>query len=105
MTGLPARTFRPQVDATFALGCGQTTGSRATLFAGRAVTSAAAKLRADLDAGAILGDLVGRVYAADECIDDTTPLGAAGRRIKTHTSYGFATQLVRARRRRAGSSA
>ena len=93
VTGLPATTFHPRVDATFALGCGQTTGSRATLFAGRAVTSAAAKLRAALDGGASLGDLVGQVFAADECIDDTTPLGATGTRIKTHTTYGFATQL------------
>ncbi len=93
VTGLPARTFTPKVDSTFALGCGQTTGSRATLFGGRAVTSAARKLRADLDAGLTLADLAGRVYAADVVIDDTTPLGAGGR-IKTHTSFGFATQVV-----------
>ena len=54
VTGLPAATFRPKVDTTFALGCGQTTGSRATLFGGRAVISAAQKLRADLDAGLTL---------------------------------------------------
>src|SRR6185369_15292868 len=70
VTGLPAAVFRPRVDATFALDCGQTTGSRATMFAGRAVTSAARKLRADLDAGAKLADLVGRIYAADEVVDD-----------------------------------
>ncbi len=93
VTGLPASTFRPRVDATFALGCGQTTGSRGTLFAGNAVTSAAKKLRADLDAGKSLADLAGNVYAADVVVDDTTPLGAAGR-VKTHTSYGFATQVV-----------
>jgi xanthine dehydrogenase molybdenum-binding subunit len=93
VTGLPARVFQPRVDATFALGCGQTTGSRATLFSGRAVESAAAKLRADLDAGRQIGDLIGEVYAADECVDDTTPLDDPGPRIKTHTSYGFATQL------------
>jgi selenium-dependent xanthine dehydrogenase len=92
VTGLPAATFRPCVNATFALGCGQTTGSRATLFAGRAVKSAAAKLRADLDAGRSLADLVGNVYAADEVVDDTTAIGSAGR-VKTHTTYGFATQL------------
>jgi len=94
VTGLPAPLFHPKVDSTFALGCGQTTGSRATLFGGRAVTSAARKLRDDLDAGRGLGDLVGRVYAADEVIDDTTALGADVPRIKTHTSYGFATQVV-----------
>ncbi len=94
VTGLPAALFQPKVDSTFALGCGQTTGSRATLFAGRAVISAARKLRADLDAGRRLEDLVGTVYAADEVVDDTTALGADVAKVKTHTSYGFATQVV-----------
>ncbi|MGE5127622.1 MAG: selenium-dependent xanthine dehydrogenase [Betaproteobacteria bacterium] len=94
VTGLPAGVFRPKVDSTFALGCGQTTGSRATLFGGRAVTSAARKLRADLDAGRRLADLVGCIYAADELVDDTTALGAEVAKVKTHTSYGFATQVV-----------
>jgi xanthine dehydrogenase molybdenum-binding subunit len=94
VTGLPASRFRPRTETTFALACGQTTGSRATLFAGRAVTSAARRLRADLDAGAALGDLVGRIYAADECVDDTTPFGRLEPPVKTHTTYGFATQIV-----------
>jgi len=93
-TGLPASLFHPKVDSTFALGCGQTTGSRATLFGGRAVLSAAGKLKKDLDAGLPLARLVGRVYAADEVISDTTALGADVPKIKTHTSYGFATQVV-----------
>jgi len=92
VTGLPATVFRPRVDSTYALGCGQTTGSRATLFGGRAVTSAAAKLKSDLEGGATLRDLVGRVYAADVVVDDTTALGAPGR-IKTHTAFGYATQV------------
>jgi selenium-dependent xanthine dehydrogenase len=94
VTGLKAAVFRPRVDATFALGCGQTTGSRATIFSGRAVRSAALKLRADLDSGARLADLAGRVYAADEVVDDTTSLESGKTPIKTHTSYGFATQVV-----------
>jgi xanthine dehydrogenase molybdenum-binding subunit len=93
-TGLPARVFRPKVDTTFALGCGQTTGSRATLFGGRAVLSAARKLREDLDAGLTLGQLAGRIYAADIVVDDTTALGAEAPRIKTHTTFGYATQVV-----------
>jgi xanthine dehydrogenase molybdenum-binding subunit len=93
VTGLPGDVFRPKVDSTFALGCGQTTGSRATLFSGRAVSSAAKKMRADLDAGARLPDLLGRVYAADEVIDDTTALGAKVAKIKTHTAFGYATQV------------
>ncbi|MCA9254957.1 MAG: molybdopterin-dependent oxidoreductase, partial [Phycisphaerales bacterium] len=93
VTGLPAKLFRPKVDATFALGCGQTTGSRATLFGGRAVKSAAEKLKAALESGKTLGDLTGEVFAADILIDDTTPPGTATGKIKTHTSFGFATQM------------
>ncbi|GMV12687.1 MAG: selenium-dependent xanthine dehydrogenase [Polyangiaceae bacterium] len=93
VTGLPGSVFRPKVDSTFALGCGQTTGSRATLFAGNAVKSAAEKLKADLDRGKTLGDLVGQVYAADIVIADTTPLGKPAAKIKTHTAFGYATQV------------
>jgi xanthine dehydrogenase molybdenum-binding subunit len=93
VTGLPAAIFRPRVDSTYALGCGQTTGSRATLFGGRAVTSAAEKLKADLERGLTLADLVGRVYAADIVVNDTTELGAPVAKIKTHTSFGYATQV------------
>ncbi len=93
VTGLPPSTFRPKVDSTFALGCGQTTGSRATLFGGKAVVSASRQLRADLDRGLTLADLVGKVYAADEVTNDTTPLGADVPKIKTHTSFGWATQV------------
>jgi len=93
VTGLPASVFRPKVDSTFALGCGQTTGSRATLFGGRAVESAARGLRVDLDAGKTLADLVGQVYAADVVIEDTTRLGDDVPKIKTHTAFGYATQL------------
>jgi xanthine dehydrogenase molybdenum-binding subunit len=92
-TRLPAACFRPRVDATYALACGQTTGSRATLFGGRAVLSAAEKLRADLDRGLTLAQLAGRTYAADIFVDDTTELGVSVARIKTHTSFGFATQV------------
>jgi xanthine dehydrogenase molybdenum-binding subunit len=93
-TGLPPSTFVPKVDSTFDLGCGQTTGSRATLFGGRAVLEAGAKLRGDLDAGRTLADLAGRIYAGDVVTRDTTALGAKVAKIKTHTAFGYATQLV-----------
>jgi CO/xanthine dehydrogenase Mo-binding subunit len=106
VTGLPPAVFRPKVDSTYALQCGQTTGSRATLFGGRAVTSAAEKLKADLDRGLTLADLAGRLYAADIVVNDTTPLEAplpleggsratprSAGKIKTHTSFGYATQV------------
>jgi len=93
VTGLPASVFRPKVDATYALDCGQTTASRATLFGGRAVQRAAEKLKADLDRGRTLADLAGRVYSADLEVADTTGPGTAAGRVKTHTAYGYATQL------------
>jgi xanthine dehydrogenase molybdenum-binding subunit len=93
VTGLPPEVFRPKVDSTYALACGQTTGSRATLFGGRAVRSAAEKLKADLDKGHTLADLAGRIYAADVVVDDTTPPDYQGPDAKTHTTYGFATQV------------
>jgi len=91
-TGLPAELFRPRVDTRYELGCGQTTGSRGTLLAGRAVQNAAAKLRADLDRGLGLADLAGNEYPGEVRIDDTVAPrpGVAG---KTHTTYGFAAQL------------
>jgi xanthine dehydrogenase molybdenum-binding subunit len=95
ITGLPAALFRPLVNSRFELGCGQTTGSRGSMLAGRAVIDAAEKLKADLDAGRTLADLAGRVYAGEVRIDDTTAAGelkAPG--IKTHTTYGFATQVA-----------
>lgn len=96
VTGLPAALFHPKVDATFALGCGQTTGSRATLFGGRAVKSAAEKLAVDLDTLSDRSDLtslIGRVYSADVVVDDTTAPGATDGPVKTHTAFGLATQL------------
>jgi xanthine dehydrogenase molybdenum-binding subunit len=93
VTGLPASVFRPKVDSTYALGCGQTTGSRATFFGGRAVKSAAEKLAEDLKQGRSIDDLTGQVYAADVLVDDTTAPGAETKKIKTHTAYGFATQV------------
>lgn len=86
VTGLDFARFRAKVDTKYALDCGQTTGSRATLLSGRAVIDAATKLRRDLDAGI---DIAGREYEGETVIDDTTPIGGA----KTHTALGFATQL------------
>lgn len=95
VTGLPASIFRPQVNSRFEVGTGQTTGSRGTLLAGRSVIDAATKLKADLDAGKRLPDLVGQVYAGETTIDDTTAPGQTKNgKIKTHTTFGWATQMV-----------
>ena len=86
VTGLPNARFVTRIDTRFALDCGQTTGSRATMLAGRAVVDAAKKLAADLGQS----DLTGREYAGDVLIDDTQAIGDG---THTHTAFGFATQL------------
>lgn len=94
-TGLPAGIFRPRVSSRFELGAGQTTGSRASLLGGRAVVDAAIKLKADLNRGLTLADLAGRIYAGETRIDDTTAPGEMKNgKIKTHTTFGWATQVV-----------
>jgi xanthine dehydrogenase molybdenum-binding subunit len=94
-SGLPAHIFRPQASTRFELGAGQTTGSRATLLAGRAAATAGARLKADLDRGFSLADLIGRIYEGEVTIDDTTALGQTKNgKVKTHTSFGWATQMV-----------
>ncbi|CAL8977396.1 putative xanthine dehydrogenase subunit D [Rhodoplanes serenus] len=95
VTHLPAEVFRPQVNTRFELGAGQTTGSRATLLAGRAMIDAAEKLRADLAQGLSLDQLAGRVYVGETVIDDTTAPGETKNgKIKTHTTFGWASQMV-----------
>ncbi len=94
VSGLPVTAFRPRVDTTAPMDCGQTTASRGTLLGGRAVIEAARRLRADLDAGRPLAELAGRAYDGEIAILDTTPIDTESGRIKTHTAYGFATQVV-----------
>jgi len=95
VTGLPAGLFRPQVNSHFELGAGQTTGSRASLLGGRAVIDAALKLKADLNNGATLASLAGHIYTGETRIDDTTAPGELKNgKIKTHTTFGWATQVV-----------
>ncbi len=95
VTGLPSSRFRPKVNSRFEVGVGQTTGSRATLLAGRATAEAARKLRADLDKGLTLDKLTGNVYAGDILIDDTTAPGQMKNgKIKTHTAFGWATHVA-----------
>lgn len=95
VTGLSASSFLPQANSRFELGSGQTTGSRGSMLAGRATIDAARKLKADLDAGLSLTELAGRVYEGETTIDDTTALGQLkDGKIKTHTAFGWSTQLV-----------
>ncbi len=92
--GLPADCFEVTTDTRDALDCGQTTASRGTVLGCHGVKAAAAKLKADLDAGKALGDLVGKVYEGVwECFP-TDKFGATVENPRTHLTYGFATQVV-----------
>ena len=94
VTRLPAAMFSARVDDRFPLQCGQTTGSRATLLAGRAaIVAAEALARALPDDGGGLEPLVGSVYEGEVLIDDTTAPGDPGPDPKTHTAFGWATQV------------
>ncbi len=94
ITGIAPERFIAKVDTTFALQCGQTTGSRATLFGGNAAILAAEKLKAALASAGSLEALEGRVFEGDFLCSDTVPLGAPVDNPKTHTAFGYATQLV-----------
>jgi xanthine dehydrogenase molybdenum-binding subunit len=93
-TGLPPHLFQVTTDTSADVDCGQTTASRGTVLAGLSVMQAARRLKADLDAGKSLADLVGREYRGDYACNYTTKLGANVADPKTHLSYGFATQVV-----------
>ncbi|RMF77024.1 MAG: selenium-dependent xanthine dehydrogenase [Planctomycetota bacterium] len=93
-TGLPPGVFHPTTDTSVDVNCGQTTASRATVLGGLATMQAARKLKADLDAGRSLADLVGREYRGEYACTYTTKPDADVPNPKTHLTYGFATQVV-----------
>jgi aldehyde oxidoreductase len=111
-TGIDPKFVRVVTDTKYQLNCAQTTGSRGTLLGCQAVRAAAQKLKADLDQlnggprsvvasddertrrSASLQQLAGKEYYGEYIIKDTHPLGYTGPDVKTHITYGFATQVV-----------
>ena len=93
-TGLPPEVFVPITDTSAAVDCGQTTASRATVLGAAAIQRAARKLKADLDAGRSLSELIGCEYLGDYACNYTTKPDADVPEPKTHLTYGFATQVV-----------
>jgi xanthine dehydrogenase molybdenum-binding subunit len=93
-TGLSPELFVATTDTAVDLNCGQTTASRGTVLGAASVQDAARKLRADLDAGRLLADLVGTEYRGDYACTYTSKLGADVEDPKTHLTYGFATQVA-----------
>jgi len=96
-TGLPPHFFKVSTDTRMMLDCGQTTASRATVLAGHSIAEAGRALRAKLDAGKTLGDLVGQTFYGEWACQDTSKLGTDLDKPggpKTHLTYGFATQVA-----------
>jgi xanthine dehydrogenase molybdenum-binding subunit len=93
VTGIDPRKVRVDIDTTQPTPCGMTTASRATVLGGRAVIEAAKKMKADLDAGCSMLDLVGKEYFGEVVIDYTTALDAKTNKPITHMTFGFATQV------------
>jgi xanthine dehydrogenase molybdenum-binding subunit len=86
------------IDTTRPVPCGMTTASRGTVLGCLAVQRAARNLKAELDAGKSLRELAGREFLGEVCFDYTVPLGQLegkdGGPIRTHITFGFATQVV-----------
>jgi xanthine dehydrogenase molybdenum-binding subunit len=103
-TGVSPRLVRVVTDTRYALDSAQTTGSRGTLLGCQAVRAACAKFKKDL--GKIVGrgassvtketlrKLADKEWYGEFVVNDTQPLGYTGPDVKTHITYGFATQVV-----------
>jgi xanthine dehydrogenase molybdenum-binding subunit len=97
-TGLPPAVFsKVSADTSLMLDCGQTTASRATVLAGNSIAEAGKALRALLDGGKALADLVGQTFYGEWICNYTSKLGKDLDKPggpKTHLTYGFATQVA-----------
>jgi xanthine dehydrogenase molybdenum-binding subunit len=79
------------------LDCGQTTASRGTVLAGNSIAEAGKQLKAALDSGKTLADLVGQTFIGEWKCTYTSKLGYDVDKPggpKTHLTYGFATQVA-----------
>lgn len=93
-TGIDPNHIEVQVNTTYAVECGMTTASRATMLASEATRRAAVKLASALD-GASLSDLVGQEYGGEFICDFTVKPGSQGGEGEvTHVTFGYATQVV-----------
>ncbi len=94
-TGLDPKLCRAVTDTRYALDCAQTTGSRGTLLGCQAVKAACIEFRKDLaKVNGNLKKLAGKTWYGEFIVKDTHPLGYTGPNVKTHITYGFATQVV-----------
>src|SRR4029079_18859480 len=91
-TGIPVNRFRVRCDTAYLVNSGMTTASRGTFLAGRAVAEAGNALKRELDAGAALETLAGRVFAGDYVAPATALDNNAS--LPNHFAFAFAAQVV-----------
>ena len=89
--GLAAEQISVEVSIAYAVECGMTTASRATLLCSEAVHRACQGLNATLAGGSTLGDLVGRTFPGEVVFAFTTKPEDGG---DTHVAFSYATQVV-----------
>lgn len=93
-TGLPLdRIVYTMPDTSYTPNAGTTTASRQTVFSGQATRLAGEQLKADLEAGASLSDLEGKVYHGEFDVP-TDPITSTKPNPVSHISYAYGTQLV-----------
>lgn len=93
-TGLRLSQISVVTSTDYAVECGMTTASRATVLAGEATRRASVKLKARLDGGVTLGDIVNEEFPGEYICDFTTKPGADVENPITHMTFGYATQVA-----------
>ncbi len=92
-TGVPAEQIRVETSTEFAVLCGMTTASRATMLCVEAARRACVRMSEALD-GSSLADLVGKEFAGEFVCDFTVAPGDAWENPVTHVTFGYAAQVV-----------
>ncbi len=92
--GLTPDQISVKVNTDYAVECGMTTASRATVLAGEATRRASLKLKEALDTGKTLWDLKDQTFHGEFICDFTTKPGTDVDNPVTHLTFGYATQVV-----------
>jgi xanthine dehydrogenase molybdenum-binding subunit len=93
-TSLPPESIKVQVSTEYAVECGMTTASRATMLGSEATRRACVAINEKFSAGASLADLVGQGFGGEFICDFTSKPGKGGDNPVTHVTFGYAAQVV-----------
>ena len=92
-TGVPAEQIRVETSTEYAVLCGMTTASRATMLTVEAARRACVGINEAL-AARPLADLVGEEFAGEFICDFTVAPGGPEANPVTHVTFGYAAQVV-----------